>query len=174
MGAVLGVRVSVRAGHGWRPPAQVRRQTCRKCAWPESFGRAFERNGTGVSLVTAASLALFLAFTGGLAGPARFFAPWPDAKGSFYAVLPHGVMASVLLPVAAFVVVSLLASFVRFWPDMGEDALEFVKAPQLSGATRDAMGLGYLDGAGDRCTYPDARPSFARRTCHHLAFHGFL
>jgi citrate/tricarballylate utilization protein len=152
----------------------VRKQTYRKYAWPEGFGRAFESNGTLVSLATAACLAVFLAFTGWLAGPARFFAPWSDAEGSFYAVLPHGVMASVFLLVSAFVVVALLASFLRFWPDMGEDAMEFVKAPQLSGATWDAMGLRYLDGGGEGCTYPDARPSFARRTFHHLTFYGFL
>jgi citrate/tricarballylate utilization protein len=154
--------------------AQVRAQTYRKYAWPEGFGRAFERNGTVVSLVTALSLALFLVFTGWLASPARFFAPWSDAEGSFYAVLPHGVMASIFLLVSVYVAIALLASFVRFWPDMGEDTLEFVKAPQLSGATWDAMGLKYLDGGGDGCTYPDAAPSFARRTFHHLTFYGFL
>ena len=36
------------------------------------------------------------------------------------------------------------------------------------------MGLRYLDGGGDGCTYPDAQPSFARRTFHHLTFYGFL
>ena len=154
--------------------AQVRKQTYRKYAWPEGFGRAFEKNGTVVSLATAASLAFFLAFTGWLAGGSRFFAPWSDAEGSFYAVLPHGVMASVFVLVSAFVAISFLASFVRFWPEMGEDAYEFVKAPQLSGATWDAMGLRYLDGGGDGCTYPDARPSFSRRAFHHLTFYGFL
>jgi citrate/tricarballylate utilization protein len=154
--------------------AQVRAQSYRKYAWPEAFGRAFERNGTVVGLATALSLAAFLAFTGWFASPARFFAPWSDAEGSFYAVLPHGVMASIFLLVSAFVLVSFLASFVRFWPDMGEETLEFMKAPQLSGAAWDAMGLKYLDGGGDGCTYPDAAPSFARRTFHHLTFYGFL
>ena len=154
--------------------AQVRGETYRKYAWPEAFGRAFENNGTVVSLATALSLALFLAFTGWLASSARFFAPWSDAEGSFYAVLPHGVMASIFLLVSAFVVVALFASFVRFWPEMGEETLEFVKAPQLSAATWDAMGLKYLDGGGDGCTYPDARPSFSRRAFHHLTFYGFL
>jgi citrate/tricarballylate utilization protein len=36
------------------------------------------------------------------------------------------------------------------------------------------MGLRYLDGGGDGCTYPDERPSFARRNYHHLTFYGFL
>jgi citrate/tricarballylate utilization protein len=154
--------------------AQVRRETYRKYAWPEGFGRAFEKNGTVVSLATALCLALFLAFTGMLAGPARFFAPWSDAEGSFYAVLPHGVMAAVFTLVGAFVAIAFLASFLRFWPDMGEETHEFMKAPQLSSATWDAMGLKYLDGGGDGCTYPDARPSFSRRAFHHLTFYGFL
>ena len=154
--------------------AQVRARTYRKYAWPEGFARAFEKNGTFVSLATAASLAIFLAFTGWLAGASRFFAPWSDAEGSFYAVMPHGVMASVFLLVSAFVAMSLLASFTRFWPDMGEETLEFLKAPQLLAATSDAVGLRYLDGGGDGCTYPDATPSFTRRAFHHLTFHGFL
>jgi hypothetical protein len=33
--------------------AQVRRETYRKYAWPEGLGRAFEKNGTVVSLATA-------------------------------------------------------------------------------------------------------------------------
>jgi citrate/tricarballylate utilization protein len=157
-----------------RTLAQVRAQTYRKYAWPEPLGRLFENNGVVASLATALSLAAFLAFAGWYAGPTRFFAPWSDAEGSFYAVLPHGVMASIFLVVSAFVVIALLASFVRFWPDMGEEALEFVKAPQLSGAAWDAMGLRYLDGGGEGCTYPDARPSFERRVYHHMTFYGFL
>jgi citrate/tricarballylate utilization protein len=157
-----------------RVMAQVRAKTYQRYAWPEPFARAFEKNGTFVSLTTAACLALFLVFTGWLAGPSRFFAPWSDAEGSFYAVIPHGMMAAIFLLVSAFVVISLLASFVRFWPDMGEETLEFLKAPQLSAATSDVMGLRYLDGGGDGCTYPDARPSFSRRAFHHLTFYGFL
>jgi citrate/tricarballylate utilization protein len=154
--------------------AQVRKETYKKYAWPDFLARAFERNGLVVSLATAASLAAAIAFTAWYASPARFFAPWSDAQGSFYAVLPHGVMAGTFLAVSAFVMLAFLVGFARFWPDMGEDVFEFVKAPAVTSVTWDALGLRYLDGGGDGCTYPDARPSFARRTFHHFTFYGFM
>ena len=154
--------------------AQVRKESYRKYAWPGFLGAAFERNGIVTSLVLAASLALVFLFTAWYASPERLFAAWSDAQGSFYAVLPHSVMAGVFTAVSAFVLVAFLMSFTRFWPDMGEEALEFVKAPSFSSATWDALGLRYLDGGGEGCTYPDARPSFARRTYHHFTFYGFM
>ena len=154
--------------------AGVRKQTYRKYAWPGFLGAAFERNGLVVSLATAASLAFLLAFTAWYANPARFFSAWSDAQGSFYAVLPHGVMAGLFGAVFAFVVLSFLMSFARFWPDTGESVGEFVSRVSLSSATADAASLRYLDGGGEGCTYPDARPSFARRNFHHLTFYGFL
>jgi citrate/tricarballylate utilization protein len=154
--------------------AQVRKTTYKKYAWPAALASAFERNGVVVSLVTAVSLAAVFLFTAWYAQPDRFFSAWSDAEGSFYAVLPHNLMAGVFTAVFAFVIVAFLMSFARFWPDMGEETLEFVKAPSLTNATWDAMGLRYLDGGGDGCTYPDAKPSFARRNYHHLTFYGFL
>jgi citrate/tricarballylate utilization protein len=154
--------------------AQVRKRTYRKYAWPGFLGRAFERNGLVVSLATALCLALFFAFTAAYADPSRFFAAWTDAQGSFYAVLPHGVMAGIFAAVFGFVLLALAASFVRFWGDTGEAVGEFVQPVTFSSATWDAAGLRYLDGGGDGCTYPDAKPSFARRNFHHLTFYGFM
>ena len=154
--------------------AQVRKETYKKYAWPGFLARAFERNGVVVSLATAVSLAAAIAFTAWYASPARFLSAWSDAQGSFYAVLPHGVMAGVFLAVSAFVLLAFLVGFARFWPDMGEDVFAFVKAPAVTSATWDALGLRYLDGGGEGCTYPDARPSFARRTFHHFTFYGFM
>jgi citrate/tricarballylate utilization protein len=154
--------------------AQVRAQTYRKYAWPGFLARAYERNGLAVSLVTALALAAFLLFTAWYAGPDRLFTAWSDAQGSFYAVLPHGVMAGLFTAVSAFVLLAFIMGFARFWPDMREETVEFLKAPALSGATWDALGLKYLDGGGDGCTYPDSRPSFSRRTWHHFTFYGFM
>ena len=157
-----------------RTMAQVRKQTYRKYAWPALLGAAFERNGLVVSLVTALCLALFVAFTAIYADPARFFAAWSDAQGSFYAVLPHGVMAGIFAVVFGLMLFALAASFVRFWLDTGERVGDFAQPVTLGAAVRDAAGLRYLDGGGDGCTYPGPRPSFARRTFHHFTFYGFL
>ena len=154
--------------------AQVRKQTYRRYAWPAFLGAAFERNGLFVSLATALSLAFLIAFTAWHADPARFFSAWSDAQGSFYAVMPHGVMAGLFGAVFGFVLLSFAASFVRFWPETGEAVGEFVNRVSFGAATADASSLRYLDGGGDGCTYPDASPSFARRNFHHLSFYGFM
>jgi citrate/tricarballylate utilization protein len=103
-----------------------------------------------------------------------FFSDWSDAQGSFYALMPHTLMAGFFGAAFLFVVISLAASFMRFWPDMGEETLEFVRAPTLSAALSDAATLRYLDGGGDGCNDQDERPSFARRNFHHLTFYGFI
>ena len=154
--------------------AKVRGESYRKYAWPAPLARAFDRNGLVVSLVTAASLAFLFAFTAWYADPVRFLSAWSDAQGSFYAVLPHSVMAGVFAAVFGFALLSLGASFVRFWGDTGEPVGGFASPVPLSAATWDAAGLRYLDGGGEGCTYPDEKPSFARRNFHHLTFHGFM
>jgi citrate/tricarballylate utilization protein len=157
-----------------RALAQARGETYRKYAWPSFLARAYERNGVATALVTAASLALAFGFAALFAGSARLTTAWSDAQGSFYAVLPHGVMAGIFTAVAMFVLVALAMSFARFWPDLGEDTLEFLRAPTFAAASWDALGLRYLDGGGDGCTYPSELPSFARRNFHHLTFYGFM
>jgi citrate/tricarballylate utilization protein len=157
-----------------RALAQVRARTYRRYAWPAALAGAFERNGLVVSLATALSIALLLAFSAWFAGPERFFAAWTDSQGSFYAVLPHSVMAAAFGAVFAFATLAMAVSFARFWHDTGESVGELLNPVSLSAATWDSAGLRYLDGGGDGCTYPDERPSFARRNFHHLTFYGFL
>jgi citrate/tricarballylate utilization protein len=154
--------------------AQVRAQTYRRYAWPAFLGRAFERNGVVVSLVTAVALAAVFLFTAGYTDPAALFAAHSDAEGSFYAVLPHNVMAGVFGAVSLFVLLAFAMSFIAFWPDTGEEVADFVHPVPLRAAVYDAASLRYLDGGGDGCTYPDEKPSFARRNFHHLTFYGFM
>ncbi|HQY46845.1 MAG TPA: tricarballylate utilization 4Fe-4S protein TcuB [Usitatibacteraceae bacterium] len=153
--------------------AQVRAQSWQRYAWPGFLARAFESNGLFASLATAAGLVFFLLFAAWLAGPERLFAAHSDAQGSFYAVIPHGAMVAVFGAVSLFVLVAFAVGFARFWRDTGERDSAFTPGPAL-GAVRDAAVLRYLDGGGDGCTYPDEKPSFARRTFHHLTFYGFL
>ena len=154
--------------------AQVRKETYRKYAWPRMFAAAFDRNGLAVSLATAASLALALVLTALLVDPARLFSAWSDAEGSFYAVIPHRAMVAAFGAVSAFVLAAFAVSFMRFWPATGGEVVDFVHPQPLGSATWDAVGLRYLDGGGEGCTYPDARASFARRNFHHLTFFGFM
>ena len=154
--------------------AQVRARTYRQYAWPAALGRAFEANGVVVSAALAMSLMAFFMFVTAYATPGRLFSAYSDAQGSFYAVLPHGVMAGVFGVVGLFVLLAFVMSFIAFWPDTGEEVRDFIHPVPLGSAVSDAATLKYLDGGGDGCTYPDATPSFARRTFHHLTFYGFL
>mgnify|MGYP001247288924 CR=1 FL=1 len=153
--------------------AQVRAQSWQRYAWPGFLARAFESNGLYASLATAAGLVFFLLFAAWLAGPERLFAAHSDAQGSFYAVIPHGAMVAVFGAVSLFVLAAFAVGFARFWRDTGERESAFTPGPAL-GAVHDAAVLRYLDGGGDGCTWPDEKPSFARRTFHHLTFYGFL
>ena len=154
--------------------AQVRKRTYQRYAWPGFLARAFERNGLVVALLTVASLALFFIAMAMADDPARLFRAHSDAQGSFYAVLPHGAMAGAFGIVFAYVMLAFAVSFARFWPDTAELVSEFVSPATSGSATRDALTLKYLDGGGDGCTYPGAKPSFARRNFHHLTFYGFM
>ena len=154
--------------------AQVRKQTYRRYAWPAILGRAFERNAPVAALLLVASLALFFIGMAMAGDPARLFKAYPDAEGSFYALLPHGAMAGAFGAVFAFVSFCLAMSFARFWIDTGEPSSELASAASSGGAARDALTLKYLDGGGDGCTYPQAKPSFSRRNFHHATFYGFL
>ncbi|HVE51023.1 MAG TPA: tricarballylate utilization 4Fe-4S protein TcuB [Casimicrobiaceae bacterium] len=153
--------------------AQVRKETYRQYAWPRALAGAFEHNGTVVAIASLASVTALLLFTAWYADPARLFTAHSDAAGSFYAVLPHGVMTALFGAVAAFVVVALIAALTRFWKDTGENMGARVRASPVAHATWDASALTYLDGGGDGCTFPRGRPSFARRNFHHLTFYGF-
>ena len=152
----------------------MRKETYRKYAWPAFLAAVFDRNGLLGAIATVVGIALLLALIAWSADPARLFTAYSDAQGSFYAVMPHGVMVTVFGLVFLFVLLSLGMSFARFWPDTGERVGEFVAPPALSNATWDAAGLRYLDGGGEGCTYPDERPSFARRRFHHFTFYGFM
>ena len=152
--------------------AQVRKETYRKYAWPAFLGAAFERNGLVAAIATVAGMALLFMLMA--ADTARLFTAYSDAQGAFYALMPHGEMAGLFGAVSLFVLLALAMSFARFWSDTGERVTEFVASPALSSATWDAAGLRYLDGGGDGCTYPDEKPSFARRRFHHFTFYGFM
>ena len=165
--------------HEWqlnfpRLMAQARRETYRKYAWPAFLGRAFDRNGVATSLLLVLCLAGFIAFTAAYARPDRFFAAWSDAQGSFYALLPHGLMAGLFGAVFLFVLVSLAMSWASFWPASGEEPAAFVQPVTFSAAASDAGSLRYLDGGGEGCTWPTEKPSFARRHAHHMTFWGFM
>ena len=154
--------------------AQVRGETYRKYAWPAALGRLFGRNGTVVAAALVVCTIAALAFLASFAGPDRIFRAWSDDEGSFYALIPHEPMAGIFGVAFIAALAALGAAFGRFWRDSGEPMAGLLAPHASAGAARDALTLRYLDGGGDGCTYPNAKPSFARRRFHHLTFYGFL
>lgn len=156
--------------------AKVRGQTYRKYAWPGFLGALYEKNGVAVSLISALSIGLLFLLAGALSNPEQFFAAHSDAQGSFYALMPHNLMAGVFGAVSVFVLIALLMGFVRFWPYMGEELADFFKGGPLAEGMHDAFTLKNLGGGSDKegCMYPTEQKSFARKIFHHFTFYGFL
>jgi citrate/tricarballylate utilization protein len=152
--------------------AEIRLSTYRRYTWPQFLAGLFERNGLAVSLITAASLAVFLLATFYFQAPEQVFAAHPN--GDFYRVIPHNVMVWTFGLVFLYVVAVLTIGFLRFWRDKGESLVDLAAPHPFSRATWEALRLKYLEGGGDGCTYPSERPSHARRWFHHFTFYGFL
>ncbi len=156
--------------------AKVRGETYRKYAWPGFLGKLYDNNAVAVSLISAFSIALLFWMAGALSNPEQFFAAHPVAQGSFYALIPHNVMAGVFGAVSIFVAFALFMGFVRFWPYMGEELADFFKAGPLAEGVHDAMTLKNLGGGveGEGCTYPTEQKSLIRKVFHHFTFYGFM
>ena len=154
--------------------ADVRIETYKKYAWPDPLARLFERGGVIASGVLVACMALLLLAMMLLNDSSALFAAHPDSEGAFYAVISHRTMAWSFGLVFAFVVVALFVGAVRFWRDTEEKMGDLVSPGPVAQSIGDVLQLKYLGGGGDGCTYPDERPSHARRWFHHFTFYGFM
>jgi len=154
--------------------AEIRSETYKRYAWPGALASAFERNGLVVSLITAASLALFLLAMTFAIDRSVLFATHPDREGSFYAVIPHAAMAYAFGAGFSFAIFALFIGSTRFWRDTEEEARDFVSPGPFGQSVADVLQLRYLGGGGEGCTYPGEKPSNLRRWFHHFTFYGFM
>ncbi len=158
-----------------RALAETRGESYAKYAWPGPLARLFERNGAIVSLAVSISLGLVLALTVMLQDAGVLFAAH-EGPGSFYAVIPHGVMVAVAGTTFGFSVLALIMGFLRFWTGTGGTLGQLVNLPALRKALGDIATLRNLGGGaeGEGCTYPDEAFSNRRRWLHHCMMYGFL
>lgn len=148
--------------------AKVRGQTYAEYAWPRPLGALYKRNGLTVALALAAGLALFLVLTIARNGT-LLHAP---LAGNFYAIFPHNMLVAMFGAMFGFAVLALGIGVTRFWRDVSPGDASM---PAVAEATKDVLGLTYLDGGhGDGCNEEDDRFTLVRRRFHHFTFYGFL
>jgi citrate/tricarballylate utilization protein len=151
--------------------AEVRAETYEEYAWPASLGRLFHRNGVIVSTAAALSVALVLILTMTLQSPEILFAAQPVVPGTFYRVIPFGLMAALGTITFLFSLVAIFMGARNFWLDAGGPDASNI--PSWSEAISDALTLKNLGGGGDGCNDVGERFSQARRHLHHTLFYGF-
>lgn len=151
--------------------AKIRRSSYQEYAWPQPLAKAFARNGVLAAVLATLVLTLAMAGASLLLGGKLF---QPVAGGNFYALIPHGIMATSFGTVSGLVLLSMLIGLIRFWRDVGEDLSEFAKPFALREALRDIAGLTYLHAGGAGCPYPNDVNGHARKWFHHLTFYGFM
>ncbi len=147
--------------------AKLRLETYQRYTWPGLRG-----GGSGVTWAAVVCTVGLPLLALAAPGPTTLFSTHIGA-GAFYAVVPYAVMVAPSLAILLFGVACLALGALRFWRDTGARPAQLLDARALVHAIRDALGVKYLQGGGDGCSYPDARFSHARRRLHHLVFYGF-
>lgn len=156
-----------------RAMAELRAETYQKYAWPGSMAGLFERNGTNVSLMTAASVAVVLLLTFLLQGPEVMAAVHMGA-GSFYKVVPYGLMLGLPIVIGLFVSVAMFFGALRFARGMGWPLENLLRPRSFFEACWNVLTLCYLGGAGEGCNYEDDTFSNKRRWLHQTVLYGFF
>ena len=161
--------------------AEIRRESYAKYAWPSWCSDLFRRNSLAFILSAVVIPAIFFLLLLGYVPTSALFSAHTVTEGSFYRIIPHGVMTAAFGIVGLLIGLALCAGFLRFWRETGEPISTLLHPAVFSRAFSDAMSLRYLDGGasggasgGDGCAYPSELPSHARRWFHHLTFYGFL
>lgn len=95
-------------------------------------------------------------------------------RGAFYDIVPYLAMVVPAVALFFFGIGVWLRGGIRSWSETNGGPQRPVGAKALMEATGAVLGLRHLQGGGPGCTYPEERPSSARRIYHSLVFWGFL
>ena len=150
--------------------AELRAETYAEHAWPRPLGRLFARNGLWVSLATALALATVMVLSAALVDPAALYGDH-TGPGTFYAVIPHAVMAVLGTLTFGWAVLAMGLAGRSFWRASGGGPLRW---PALRAALADAAATRHLSGGGPGCNDRDEQFSQARRHLHLATMWGFL
>jgi citrate/tricarballylate utilization protein len=151
--------------------AKVRGDSYAAYAWPGAFSGLFARNGLAISLIAAASVAVFVAGFVAWRDPAVLFG---SHDGDFYKLMPHNAMALLFGGVFLYAMVALTMSMRAFWRDIA-GGMPAGGVSAFFQAVKDAGSLRYLDGGKAGCMNDDIeKPTDRRKHYHHATFYGFM
>jgi citrate/tricarballylate utilization protein len=150
--------------------AEVRAVTYEAHAWPAALGALYRHQGPWLALALATGIASFLLLAMHLGG--GIFAG-PGANGSFYAVIPHTVMAAPFAAAGVWIACAFGIGVTRFWRGLPAQPQRVSLRAAVAEATRSALTLRYLDGGGAGCNNESDAPNPWRRRFHHATFYGF-
>lgn len=153
--------------------ATLRQESYAEYAWPPGAGKVFARNGTLLSLLMAAFVALSLVLTAAIQDPAVLYAP-QSGPGAFYRIMPLWLLNALAGTTFLFSLFALAMGAIRYWVGTGRSAGAPLTPPAMAAATVDILALRNLGGGGHGCNDIDEGFSTARRWLHHAMFYGFL
>ena len=146
-------------------------------AWPAPLAGLFRRNGTIVTLAISAGLALTVGLMLAIIAPQLFWGVHVG-EGAFYTIMPHSVMAGIPMVISAFVLLSFVMGWRRYWRHTGA---VWGGMPALFDAVKASLSLRNLGGdsssagfQGPGCPTADDGSSNTRRIHHQLTMYGFL
>ncbi|MEM8731662.1 MAG: tricarballylate utilization 4Fe-4S protein TcuB [Pseudomonadota bacterium] len=144
--------------------AEVRQDSWQEMAWPQGFGRLYDRAGVaiGVTLVIGFALLFMLAL-----------AALPEGGAGFYAYMSHGLMVAIFAPAFLLPLVAVAVAVRRYWQATGGGDVTW---GAVITALESAARLKNLSGGhGEGCNFEDEdRYSNRRRWMHQATMYGFL
>lgn len=143
-------------------------------AFPSVLGKLFSKNGTLVSIMIAVCISLV--FIAGIifnSSDSLFVAY--DGEGSFYNVIPLGLMSGVSMVVCFHACIAFFIGFKRFWTENGDKMSDLFDGVAWKQSLKDVASLKHLDGGdnGHGCNHVDERFSHSRKTYHQFVMYGF-
>lgn len=152
--------------------SEARVESYKQWSWPGLLARSFADRRVAVSLGIG-TMSVIIAAALSLIPGSRLFGV-SRGPGAFYAVIPY---LAIVIPAVALLVYWMLVwarGGMQFWSEANGNTEMRVTLNELAKATAAMLSLRYLKGGGPGCSYPDQKPSMARRVYHSLVFWGFL
>jgi citrate/tricarballylate utilization protein len=150
-----------------RALAEARLASYEEYCWPRFMSGMFRRNGVVLSLAISVVSMIVV----------WLLVRSSDARGDFYAVIPHDIMVGAFGLAASLVVVSLTIGVARALRSFYGPAHPGPVAggPERSAlrAITDALTLRHLHATGEDCTRDVEMRTPWRRYFHHCTFYGF-